>query len=163
MDAYSVGRGALRRSIRLCALSAGLAALVAAASPVRAQAEPEPEPEWTVLTVAQSGAWGLSTARSQGEAIARALGQCQSRASDHDDCGAELLAYKVGWSLAILCGEHRVLASGADLREALTVAYERIAVLRQSYPSGLATCRRLLTVDECGVVTVGEGPDTPLH
>ena len=57
MDAYSVGRGALRRSIRLCALSAGLAALVAAASPVRAQAEPEPEPEpeWTVLTVAQSG------------------------------------------------------------------------------------------------------------
>ena len=73
-----------------------------------ALAQTDADAEWTVLTVARSGAWGLSTARSQGEAIAGALRQCRSKATVDSDCGAELLAYKTGWGLAILCGEHRV-------------------------------------------------------
>src|SRR5262245_20267814 len=124
MDASSVERaGPCRRACwrrghgvasvagALCALAASL--LMGAVPRVLAQSESNAE--WTVLTVAHNGAWGLSTARSQGEAIARALDQCQSRAADSSDCGAELVAYKLGWSLAILCGEHRVLAAGADL------------------------------------------------
>ena len=55
-----------------------------------------PDADWTVLTVSRSGAWGLSTARTQGEAIAGALRQCQGRSADLSDCGAELIAYKVG-------------------------------------------------------------------
>ena len=47
-----------------------------------------------MLTVARNGAWGLSTARTQGEAIAGALRQCQGRSAEHSDCGPELIAYK---------------------------------------------------------------------
>ena len=119
-----------------------------------ALAQTEADAEWTVLTVARSGAWGLSTARSQGEAIAGALQQCRSRATVDSDCGAELLAYKTGWCLAILCGEHRVMVAGKHLEEAEAVAYARVAALRQSYGSSLPPCHMLLTVDpEGGVMT----------
>ena len=121
-----------------------------------ALAQSECDAGWTVLTVAHTGTWGLSSARSQGEAIAGAVRQCQSRATDDSDCGAELLAYKIGWSLAILCDDYRVLVSAVSLEEAETVAYDHIAGLRQSHASSLLTCRRLLTVDPAGAVTTGE-------
>jgi hypothetical protein len=118
-----------------------------------ALAQTEADAEWTVLTVARSGAWGLSTARSQGEAIAGALRQCRSRATVDSDCGAELMAYKTGWGLAILCGDHRVMVAGKDLEEAKAVAYTRVAALTQSYGSSLPPCHRLLTIDlEGGVM-----------
>ena len=137
-------------SLRLLAASVGI--LLVAAPQALAQAASDPE--WTVLTVARSGAWGLSSARSQGEAITGAVRQCQSRSSDLDDCGAEFVAYKAGWGLAILCGDHRVLVAAGDLEEAKSAAHERIAALNQSYASGLPPCRRLLTVDPAGVLTV---------
>ena len=143
--------GALRSS------AAGLAILLVAAPSARAQAGADSE--WTVLTVAHNGAWGLSTARTQGEAIAGALRQCQARSPDPADCGAELVAYKDGWALAILCGDRRVMVSAGDLDEAEAVAYERIAALKLSCPSGLPPCRRLLTVDPAGVVTTAKAPD----
>jgi hypothetical protein len=135
----------------LCTLAVGSGVTPAA------RAQSDPDPGWTILTVAHTGAWGLSTARSQGEAIAGAVRQCQSRASDDSDCGAELLAYKVGWSLAILCDDSRVLVSAVSLEEAETVAYDRIAVLRQSHAASPLPCHRLLTVDPEGAVTTGEG------
>jgi hypothetical protein len=119
-------------------------------------AQSEPDSGWTVLTVAHTGTWGLSTAPSQGEAIAGAVRQCRSRAANDSDCGAELLAYKVGWSLAILCDDSRVLVSAVSLEKAETVAYERVAALRQSHAFSLLSCRRLLTVDPEGAVTTGE-------
>ena len=140
------------------ALISGVLCTLAVGSGVTppALAQSDPDPGWTVLTVAHTGTWGLSTARSQSEAIAGAVRQCQSRAADDSDCGAELLAYKVGWSLAILCDDSRVLVSAASLEEAETVAYERLAVLRRSHGSGLPPCHRLLTVDPEGAVTTGE-------
>src|SRR5262245_196678 len=83
-------------------VSAALLLLVVFPSAVRA--ESASEPEWTVLTVSTGGAWGVSTARTQGEAIAGALRQCQLKAGKTNDCGAELLSYKTGWSAALLCG-----------------------------------------------------------
>jgi hypothetical protein len=142
-------------------LAAGLAILPVSAP--SALAEAGCDAEWTVLTVAHNGAWGLSTARSQGEAIAGALRRCQSRSPDpdpgHGDCGAELVAYRVGWALAILCGDHRVVVSADDLEEAETAAHERIAALKLSYASGLPPCRRLLSVDPAGTVTIVKAPD----
>ena len=143
--------GALR------SLAAGLGLLLVAAPSALAQAGSDPE--WTVLTVAHSGAWGLSTARSQGEAIAGALSQCQSRSADPGDCGSEFVAYKVGWAVAILCGDHRVMVSADDLDAAEAAACERIAALKLSWPSGLPPCRRLLTVDPAGVITTAKAPD----
>ena len=78
----------------LCGLAAGLAILLVPAPPAAAQAESDAE--WKVVTVARDGAWGLSSARSQGEAIAGAVRQCQSRSGDLGDCGAELVAYRIG-------------------------------------------------------------------
>jgi hypothetical protein len=141
----------------LGALAAGLGLLLIAAPSARGQAESDAE--WTVLTVAHNGAWGLSTARSQGEAIAGALRQCQSRSPDPADCGAELVAYRIGWGLAILCGDHRVVVSADDLAAAEAAAYERIAALKQSYASGLPPCRRLVTVDPAGAVMTVKAPD----
>jgi hypothetical protein len=135
----------------LCALAAGLVILLVPAPRVWAQAGADAE--WKVLTVAGNGAWGLSTARSQGEAIAAALQQCQLRSADPDDCGAELVAYRIGWALAILCGEHRVLISAGELDEAETAADERLSALEQSEPDGLPACRRLLTVSPVGGIT----------
>lgn len=143
--------GALR------SLAAGLAILPFAAPSALAQAECEPE--WTVLTVAHNGAWGLSTARTQGEAIAGALRQCEARSPDPGDCGAELVAYRVGWALAIRCGDHRIMVSADDLDEAEAAADERIAALKLTYASGLPPCRRLLTVDPAGTVTTAKAPD----
>ena len=132
--------------------------MLLAAAP-SALAQVGPDPEWTVLTVAHNGAWGVSTARSQGEAIAGALRQCQARSPDPADCGAELVAYKVGWALAILCGDRRVVVSAGNLDEAEQAGFERIAALKLACPTGLPPCRRLLTVDPAGVVTTANAPD----
>jgi hypothetical protein len=135
----------------LCGLAAGLAILLVPAPPAAAQAESDAE--WKVVTVARDGAWGLSSARSQGEAIAGAVRQCQARSVGHGDCGAELVAYRIGWAVAILCGDHRVLVSAGSLEEAETAADRRLAALEQSYPSGLPACLRLLTIDPAGGIT----------
>jgi hypothetical protein len=47
-----------------------------------------------VLTVARSGAWGVSTARTQGEAIAGALRQCHGRSAEHSDGGKLIVSIK---------------------------------------------------------------------
>ncbi|MBV8188609.1 MAG: hypothetical protein JOY64_10390 [Alphaproteobacteria bacterium] len=121
------------------------------------QAAGEPAGEWTVLTLSDAGAWGLSTARSQADAIAGALGQCRARAGRPTDCGAELVAYRVGWSEAILCGTHRVLAAGVDRDDVDAMVRARMAALRRLYGSALPACRRLLVVDPWGGVTTGDG------
>jgi hypothetical protein len=119
------------------------------------QAAGEPDGEWTVLTLSDAGAWGLSTARSQADAIAGALRQCRSRASQSTDCGAELVAYRVGWSEAILCGTHRVLVAGVD-RDAVDAMFDaRIAELHRLYGSALPACRRVVAVDPWGGVATG--------
>jgi hypothetical protein len=147
----------LSGTLRSLVMAAGAAILLSAAPSALAQAGPDPE--WTVLTVAHNGAWGVSTARSQGEAIAGALRQCQARSPEPADCGAELIAYKVGWALAILCGDRRVVVSAGSLDEAEQAAYERIAALKRACPTGLPPCHRLLTVDPAGAVTTATGPD----
>jgi hypothetical protein len=136
---------------------AGCAFLLAvASSPALAETGWSDE-GWTVLTVARSGAWGLSTARTQGEAIAGALRQCQGRSADHSDCGAELIAYKVGWALAILCGDHRVMATADEWEAVEAIASERIAALGQIHGE-LPSCRHLLTVNPVGAVTAAKTP-----
>ena len=135
---------------------AGCAALLAVTSSVLAETR-YPDEGWTVLTVARSGAWGLSTARTQGEAIAGALRKCQGRSAEHSDCGAELIAYKSGWALAFLCGDHRVMATADVWKVVEAMASARIAALRQLHGE-LPSSRHLLTVDPVGAVTVAKTP-----
>jgi hypothetical protein len=141
-----------RRPIR--SLIAGCGILLAAAPAALAETG-HSDAEWTVLTVSRSGAWGLSTARTQGKAIAGALRQCQARSPEPSDCGAVQLHYKVGWAIAVLCGHHRIMVAARDRQAVEAIASERIAALGQ-IQGDLPSCRRVLIVDAMGGVTAAE-------
>src|SRR6202011_1950919 len=76
------------------------------------------ETNWTVLTVARNGNWGIARARTQGEAITGALLRCQAMTADESDCGAEFVAFRSGLALASMCGDQRVIVTAKDPEEA---------------------------------------------
>jgi len=76
------------------------------------------ETSWTVLTVARSGEGGIARARTQGEAIAGALLRCQAMMADKSECGAELVAFRTGLALALMCGDYRVIVTASDSEQA---------------------------------------------
>jgi hypothetical protein len=73
------------------------------------------ESEWTVVTLARDGSWGVGTSDHYGPALASALRKCEAISGGQSDCGAEVTAVKQGWTLGILCGDHRVLVAATDL------------------------------------------------
>ena len=125
-------------------------ALFVAAAGLSAAAE---ETNWTVLTVARNGSWGIASARTQGEAIAGALQRCQAMTADESDCGAELVAFRSGLALALLCADHRVIVTANDPAEADRFTLVRIAVLSEFYGSDFPVCQHLLQIDAHGALT----------
>jgi hypothetical protein len=113
-----VGQRAARRLRTACL------ALLLAASGLSAAAD---ETNWIVLTVARNGNWGIASARIRSEAIAGALDRCQAMTTDESDCGAERVAFKRGWALALKCGDHRVIVTASDTEEADSFALDRLA------------------------------------
>ena len=73
------------------------------------------ETNWTVLTVARNGNWGIARARTRSEAIAGALDRCQAMTADESDCGGELVAFRSGLALALMCGDHHVIVENPHL------------------------------------------------
>jgi hypothetical protein len=136
---------------------AGCAFLLAVSSSPALAETGRSDADWTVLTVSRSGTWGLSTARTQGKAIAGALRQCRARSPEPSDCGAVQLHYKLGWAIAVLCGHHRVMVAARDRESVEAIASERIAALGQIH-GDLPSCRHLLTVDPVGAVTAAKTP-----
>ena len=124
-------------------------ALLLAAPGLSAAAE---ETNWTVLTVARNGSWGIASARTQGEAIAGAVLRCQAMTADESDCGAELVAFRSGLGLALLCGDHRVIVTANDLEEADSAAFARLVVLRELHGADFPACQHLLRIDSNGVL-----------
>jgi hypothetical protein len=125
-------------------------ALLVAAPGLSAAAE---ETNWTVLTVARNGNWGIASARTQGEAIVGALQRCQAMTADESDCGAELVAFKSGLALALLCGDHRVIVTANDPAEADRFALDRLVVLREFHGPDFPVCQHLLQIDARGALT----------
>src|ERR1700730_9631212 len=117
----SVAQLAARRMLTACFV------LLLATSPLFAADE---ETNWTVLTVARNGNWGIASARTQGEAIAGALLRCQAMTANESDCGAELVAFRSGLALALMCGDHRVIVTANDAEEADSAALDRLVTLR---------------------------------
>ena len=105
----SVAQLAARRMLTACCV------LFLATSPLSAADE---ETNWTVLTIARNGNWGIANARTQGEAIAGALLRCQTMTADESDCGAEFVAFRSGLALALMCGDYRVIVTANDPAEA---------------------------------------------
>jgi hypothetical protein len=128
---------ARRLAILLCVLLLGSPAATAA------------DDDWTVLTMAQDGSWGVACHHSQWRAMAEALRFCRSMAgaSGAGDCGANFAVTRGGWIVANLCGGYKVLATGATLSEAETEALNREISLQLQFVPDLPACRRVVTID----------------
>jgi hypothetical protein len=111
------------------------------------------EANWTVLTVALNGSWGIASARTQGEAIAGALLRCRAMRADASDCGAEFVAFRSGLALALMCGDHHVIVTGNDSEEADGSALDRLLTLRGHYGPDFPPCQHLLQIDSHGTLT----------
>jgi hypothetical protein len=111
------------------------------------------ESEWTVVTLALDGSWGVGTSEHYGPALASALRKCNAMSKEQSDCGAEVTAVRQGWTLGILCGDHRVLVAAPDLATAIREAEARQAYLRDVYGDGLPGCSRVVSVDPEGFAT----------
>jgi hypothetical protein len=124
-----------------------LPAVLIASAPLAAQSDVE----WTVVTLARDGSWGVGTAELQGPAIASALRKCNAM-SRKSDCGAEFTAIRRGWILGILCGDHRVLVAARELTTAEREAQARESTLRTLYGESLPGCWRVIAVDPDGFI-----------
>jgi hypothetical protein len=134
-------------------LGLSLPAVLMAAVPSAAQ----DDGEWTVVTLALDGSWGVGTSEQQGQALASAVRKC-SAMSRESDCGAEFTAVRRGWTLGLLCGNHRVLVAAKELVNADREAQFRECDLKTQYEWSLPFCWRVITVDPDGFVTKGTRP-----
>jgi hypothetical protein len=125
-------------------------------SPVSLAAEQETE--WTVVTLARDGSWGVGTAEYYGPALASALRKCDAMSDGQSDCGAEVTAVRQGWTLGILCGDHRVLVAATDLTIAIMEAQARQIYLRGHYGESLPSCSCVIRVDPQGFAEASGKP-----
>jgi hypothetical protein len=133
-----------RRRPRILALLLTIALLLP--TPSAAQHETE----WTVVTLARDGSWGVGTSEYYGPALASALRKCDALSDGQSDCGAEVTAVRQGWTLGILCGDHRVLVAAADLTTAIMDAQARQLYLRDLYGDSMPSCSCVMWVDPRG-------------
>src|SRR5687767_12696851 len=70
----------------------GLLLAIVLISPVPLAAQHEQE--WTVVTLARDGSWGVGTSEQYGPALASALRKCEATSGGQSDCGAEVTAVR---------------------------------------------------------------------
>ena len=105
--------------------------------------------DWTVLTVSQSGAWGVGTATSMSPAIALAIKNCRQHGGEKvSDCGGIQVNIRNSWALAYACGEVVFTATGTSLPMAMDEAARE--ELEQRLAQRLPSCRLTLAVDPNG-------------
>lgn len=122
--------------------------LLAAAAPASAWKAGD----WTVVTLAREGSWGVATASSQGQGIGAAIRDCKAMAAAPTDCGAQFVTTRGRWIIATLCGDQKIIAIGQDREDATRAALYREIDLKRLYVPDMPRCERVLTVDPCGAV-----------
>jgi hypothetical protein len=126
------------------------------------RAEPSTGEGWTVATLARDGSWGVATESSLAHAIGMAVSKCKTMAVPQSDCGAQFTTIRTGWTLALLCGDHKVLAAAKRLDEAWLAVQFRLELKRAHLPD-LPPCRQIFTVDPAGeVILSASEPSTAL-
>lgn len=113
--------------------------------------------EWTVVTLALDGSWGVGTSEYYGPALASALRKCEAMSGAQSDCGADVTAVRQGWTLGILCGDHRVLVAAPDLTTAIMDAQARQEYLRDLY-GDLPSCSCVMWADPRGFAATSRKP-----
>ena len=106
--------------------------------------------EWTVVTLARDGSWGVGNAEFYGPALASALRKCEAMSDGQSDCGAEVTAIRKGWTLGMLCGDHRILIAEAEMTSAIMEAQARELYLRDLYGESVPPCQCVFWVDPQG-------------
>jgi len=110
------------------------------------------EGDWTVVTIARDGSWGVGIAGSQGQAIAAAIRGCRARAGKSSDCGAQFKTARGGWIVANLCGDRKIIAAGASREDAERAALHRESYTRWFYAPDMLPCTRVVTLTPLGVI-----------
>jgi hypothetical protein len=140
MEGMQVTRSIKYLPILLCAFLMGLADGMAS------------NLDWTVVTLAQDGSWGVASKGGQPQAIADAITACRAMTGASNDCGAHLTAVRGDWVIANLCGDRKVLATGSSLADAEQEALYREISLQLHYVPDLPPCKRIVTVDPNGSI-----------
>jgi hypothetical protein len=108
--------------------------------------------QWTVLTLASDGAWGTASDFYIGHAIAFAIRNCRTMSKRPIGCGANFIATRAGWGVAVLCGSETIIAARKQLADAERAVADREIELRQVYHRDMPPCVRAVTVDPKGSV-----------
>jgi hypothetical protein len=132
-----------------CALALSLGALN---TPLAQSYLQDWERDWTVLTMAPDGAWGVATDMWMIGALARAIDDCMAMSGAELGCGAHFITNRAGWSLAFRCGDKNILMAEPTLDDAQRRARWREYELRKLYDPDMPPCTRVVTVDPDGVV-----------
>jgi len=117
---------------------------------------PEPLAEWdnnwSVLTMAPDGAWGVATEMDVIEAITSAVGDCKAKTATEIGCGSQFVMFRAAWSLGIRCGDRNILIAEKSLRDAEVRASWREFELRKLYFPDLPPCAVVVTIDPDGKI-----------
>lgn len=154
--------GVVRSPIRAALACAIAAALVAGTinGSVAGTSYPEPlhewDNDWTVLTMAPDGAWGVATEADVIGAISGAIGDCRTKTAAEIGCGGQFIMVRAAWSLGVRCGQHNILISEKDLDVAEQRASWREYELRTLYVPDLPPCAVVVTVDPDGEIVPPE-------
>jgi hypothetical protein len=142
-----MGSACSSRFLSVMALFVGGAAYVSIAL-----AADDWDQDWTVVTMARDGSWGVGIDIHIAGAIAAAIRECTTMSGGGSNCGTELAAIRGGWIMGLRCDDYRILVTGKDLKEAEATAFNREIDLEELYVPDLPACRRVLTVTPRGAV-----------
>lgn len=139
-------------------LVAGLGLPAEAAAPA---VPDEWQRDWTVVTMAPDGAWGVATDMYMIKALADAVDQCTAKARrniDYVGCGSHFTTIRAGWTVGLRCGERNIISAEASLGDAEKRANWREYELRRLYDPNMPQCQRVMTVDPAGRVVAPAAP-----
>lgn len=108
--------------------------------------------DWTVVTMAHDGSWGVVVGSTFGEALAEAIRACGAASSGPTGCGAQARAIRSGWIVALRCGDSNIVASERELADAERAVLNRETELRKLHSRNLPACLRVLAVGPNGAV-----------
>lgn len=152
-------RASIAGFVRRLALTFAAASVAVLGALTGAGAEvsyPEPlhewDNDWTVLTMAPDGTWGVATEMDVIEAITSAVGDCKSKSRAELGCGGQFIMFRAAWSLGVRCGDRNILVAEKNLDDAELRASWREYELRRLYAPDLPPCVVAVTVDPAGEI-----------
>jgi hypothetical protein len=110
--------------------------------------------DWTAVTLARSGAWGISTAPMRGAAIAGAIQQCRAMTQGPSDCGAHYIVRRGAWIVGLVCGDQQISVAAPTLEDAMGAARSRRDAVGAVPAGDLTKCTTILVVTPTGASAV---------